>query len=168
MNDPRMNKSDRGSTAKKKSARTVMVLNGPNIGRLGKRNPEMYGLRSYDELAQILNMSARDLGVQVDVRQTDSEAEMISWLHEAADGHLPVILNPGAWTHYSYAVADAAEEIDLLVEVHLSNIYAREEFRHKSVISPIAIAVIAGLGLPGYDCALGFIAGFLGALDGKR
>ncbi len=136
----------------------VCVLNGVNLGRLGKREPAVYGSTTYRQLADHLVEGGSQLGLEVDVRQTDSEAELVAWLHEAADAGCPVILNPGAWSHYSYALADAAREVAVLIEVHISNIHAREGFRDHSVISPVAVGVIAGLGLAGYDYALAHIA----------
>lgn len=140
-------------------ARTVWVLNGPNLGRLGRREPDTYGILTHDDLADRCVRAGADLGLQVEVSQTDAEAEMIGWLHAAADGSVPVVLNPAAWSHYSIAVADAvAQRTADLVEVHLSNIHAREEFRHHSVISAYATGVIAGLGADGYELALRRIA----------
>ena len=136
----------------------VYVLNGVNLGRLGKREPAVYGSVTHDQLGEHLTGTGRGMGLEVDFRQTDVEAEMISWLHEAADKSVPVVINPGAWSHYSYALADAAREVALLIEVHISNIHAREEFRHHSVISAVADGVIAGLGMAGYDYALAHIA----------
>jgi 3-dehydroquinate dehydratase-2 len=128
----------------------ILVLNGPNLGRLGTRQPEVYGSTTYAELADI----CRQVEPEADVRQTDDEATMIGWLHEAADSGTPVVLNPGAWSHYSYALRDAASLAPVLIEVHLSQTAAREEFRHTSVISPIAKATITGLGVEGYRAAL--------------
>jgi 3-dehydroquinate dehydratase-2 len=137
---------------------TVLVLNGPNLGRLGSREPEVYGSASYDDLVRCCNDEAKTLGVEVDVRQTDDEAELIGWLHEAADHSCPVVINPAAFTHYSYALRDAvaivAETGARVVEVHLSNPAAREEFRHTSVIAAVASGTIAGFGLTGYRLAL--------------
>ena len=128
----------------------ILVLNGPNLGRLGTREPEVYGSTTYAELVQI----CVELEPEADVRQTDDEATMIGWLHEAADAKTPVILNPGAWTHYSYALRDAATLAPAVIEVHLTQTAAREEFRHTSVISPIARATITGLGVEGYRAAI--------------
>ena len=139
----------------------VIVLNGPNLSRLGSREPEVYGLDDYETLVTRCEQWGTELGLMVSVRQTDSEAEMISWLHEAADSSIPVIVNPGAWTHYSYALADAAREVGFLIEVHISNIHAREEFRDFSVISRVAKGVIVGMGLAGYDYALAHVAASL-------
>jgi 3-dehydroquinate dehydratase-2 len=138
---------------------TVYVLNGPNLGRLGTREPDVYGSTSYADLVSLCEASGDELGLKVVVRQTDAEHEMLAWLHAAADEQAPVVLNPGAWTHYSYAVRDACAQLRApLVEVHISNIHAREEFRRHSVISAVATGVIAGLGIDGYRLALTFIA----------
>lgn len=139
----------------------VLVLNGPNLGRLGRRQPHIYGSLTHDALAEHLVGTGRGLGLDVEVRQTDSEAEMLGWLHEAADAKLPVVLNPAAWTHYSIAVADAVAQVDVVIEVHISNVHAREQFRHHSVVSQYATGVIVGLGLGGYDLALTHIAATL-------
>ena len=128
----------------------ILVLNGPNLGRLGTRQTDVYGLTTYAELVQL----CQEVEPEADVRQTDDEATMISWLHEAADTGTPVVLNAGAWTHYSYAVRDAAALAPVVVEVHLSQIAAREEFRHHSVISAVAKGTITGLGVEGYRAAL--------------
>lgn len=137
----------------------VLVLNGVNLGRLGRREPEIYGSTTYADLVQRCVRKGAELGLEVEVRQTDSEAELVAWLHEAADQALPVVLNPAAWSHYSLALADAAAQHTAdLVEVHISNIAAREEFRHHSVISAAATGVITGLGVAGYDLALTYLA----------
>lgn len=137
----------------------VLVLNGPNLGRLGRRQPEVYGRRTHDDIAESLVRRGEELGLSVDVRQTDSEAYMISWLHEAADQELPVIINPAAWSHYNIAIADAVAQCTADVyEVHLSNIHAREEFRRHSVVSPYVNGVLVGLGTDGYELALAVIA----------
>lgn len=138
---------------------TVWVLNGPNLGRLGTRDPTIYGSTTYAELAEGLVEFGNTLDLQVDVRQTDAEDEMLGWLHAAATDSIPVVLNAGAWSHYSYAVADAvAMRTAALVEVHISNIHAREEFRHHSVISAHASGVIVGIGVEGYRLALRALA----------
>lgn len=138
----------------------VLVLNGPNLARLGTREPEIYGATTYAELVTLCQRSGIELGVEVDVRQTDSEAEMLSWLHEAADTATPVVLNAAAWTHYSIAVRDAAAQRTApLVEVHISNVHAREPFRQHSHLSAVASGVIVGLGVDGYALALRWIAG---------
>lgn len=133
----------------------VLVLNGPNLGRLGRREPEKYGSVTLADLADRCVRLGRELDLGVDFRQTDAEQEMIGWLHEAADSAVPVVLNPAAWSHYSIAIADAvAQRTADLIEVHITNIHAREEFRHHSVISAYATGVIAGLGVEGYELAL--------------
>jgi 3-dehydroquinate dehydratase-2 len=141
--------------------RKVLVLNGPNLGRLGSREPEIYGTLNFAELtAQVLEVS-EEMGLQVDVRQTDSESELIQWLHEAVDTSTHVIINPAAFTHYSYSLRDAAALVTKaglkLIEVHISNPHSREVFRHNSVISGVATGVITGLGVKGYLLALGAI-----------
>jgi 3-dehydroquinate dehydratase II len=140
----------------------VLVLNGPNLGRLGTREPEVYGAMTYADLAAECERTGAELGLDVQVRQTDSEAELVGWLHEAADEKLPVVLNPAAFTHYSYALRDAcAQRTAPLVEVHISNPMAREEFRHTSVVAAVAHGTIAGFGIDSYRLALRAIAGLL-------
>jgi len=137
----------------------VLVLNGPNLGRLGRREPTVYGATTYAGLVALCVATGRDLGLQVDVRQTEHEGELLGWLHEAADEGIPVVLNAGAWTHTSVAVRDAcAQRTAPLVEVHISNVHTREEFRHHSYISAVASGVIVGLGVSGYTLALRWIA----------
>jgi 3-dehydroquinate dehydratase-2 len=137
----------------------VLVLNGPNLGRLGSREPDVYGSTSYAGLVERCTGLGRELGFAVEVRETNDEAEMIRWLHEAADGKLPVVINPGAFTHYSYAMRDAASQRTApLIEVHISNPHAREEFRHTSVISAVASGTIAGFGIGSYELALRALA----------
>lgn len=135
----------------------VLVLNGPNLGRLGSREPDVYGDQDLSALRVMLTEAAPE-GTEVDLRQTDDEAELIGWLHEAVDEASSVILNPAAFTHYSYALRDAAALVTKaglpLIEVHISNPHAREEFRHTSVISGVATGVIAGLGFDSYVLAL--------------
>ncbi|MCS0498189.1 type II 3-dehydroquinate dehydratase [Protaetiibacter mangrovi] len=135
----------------------VMVLNGPNLGRLGSREPDVYGDQDLSALRVLLSEEAGE-GVEIDLRQTDDEAELVHWLHEAVDAEAPVILNPAAFTHYSYALRDAAALVTKaglpLVEVHISNPHAREAFRHTSVVSGVATGVIAGLGFDSYLLAL--------------
>lgn len=139
--------------------RLVLVLNGVNLGRLGSREPLVYGTTTHAELAARCVEHGATIGLDVDVRQTDSEAELVGWLHEAADGALPVVLNAAAWSHYSIALADAvAQRTADLVEVHISNVYTREAFRQHSVISANATGVIVGLGVAGYELALTFLA----------
>jgi 3-dehydroquinate dehydratase-2 len=133
-------------------------LNGPNLGRLGAREPEIYGDADFAALARVCREWAAALGYSADVRQTDSEAELIGWLHQAASEEIPVVLNPAAFTHYSYGLADAAAQVPLLVETHLSNPAARESFRRRSVISPVARGVVAGFGFDSYRLALQAVA----------
>lgn len=138
----------------------VLVLNGPNLARLGVREPEVYGSATWAQVCERITDHAGRLGVQADIRQTDSEAELIGWLHEAADASIPVVLNPAAFTHYSYGVRDAAAQLTApLVEVHISNPAAREEFRHTSVISAVATGTIAGFGVNSYLLALDALRG---------
>lgn len=140
----------------------VLVLNGPNLGRLGTREPEIYGTTSYKDIVSACEEFGTELGLSVQVRQTDDEAELIGWLHEAADAKSAVVLNPAAFTHYSYAIRDAcALRTAPLVEVHLSNPAAREEFRHTSVISAVANGTIAGFGVDSYLLGLRAIASLL-------
>ena len=137
----------------------IYVLNGPNLGRLGLREPGVYGSATYQDLVDLCQTVADDLGVSVEVRQTNAEHQMLEWLYQAADEGADVVLNPGAWTHYNYAVRDACAMLrGKLVEVHISNVHTREEFRHHSVISAVATGVIAGLGFDGYRLALEHIA----------
>jgi 3-dehydroquinate dehydratase-2 len=133
------------------AARIVWVLSGVNLGRLGTRETGVYGTGTYADLVTAVQETADELGVTVEVRQTDDEAELIRWLHDAADAGVAVVLNPGAWSHYSYAVRDAcATVVGPLVEVHLSQTAKREEFRHHSVISAVADGTITGLGFDSY------------------
>lgn len=134
----------------------ILVLNGPNLGRLGTREPEVYGSATLEELQTQLSDDAPDHDVAV--RQTNSEPELMSWLYEAVDTRTPVILNPAAFTHYSYALRDAVSLVTSagvpLIEVHISNPHARETFRQTSVISAVASGVIAGFGFDSYRLAL--------------
>ena len=137
----------------------VLVLNGPNLGRLGSREPEIYGSATLADLSAACREAATDLGLEADVRQTDDESELVGWLHEAADDGIPVVLNPAAFTHYSYALRDACAALTApLVEVHLTNPAAREEFRHTSVIAGVATGSITGFGLDSYRLALRAVA----------
>lgn len=141
------------------SPRRVLVLNGPNLGRLGTREPAIYGSTSYSELVALCVRGGAELGLAVEVRQSDSEAELIGWIHEATDERLPVVLNAGALTHTSIALRDAvAARTAPLVELHISNVHAREEFRHHSYLSAVASGVILGLGVEGYVLALSWIS----------
>ncbi len=142
--------------------RTVLVLNGPNLGRLGKREPETYGTTTYDELVERVGAWASELGLGVEARQSDSETDLVQWIHGAVDEGRDVVINPGAFTHYSYALRDACAMLPeagrMLIEVHISNPSAREEFRHTSVISGVASGTIAGFGVDSYRLALQAIA----------
>ena len=142
----------------------VLVLNGPNLGRLGRRQPEIYGSTTYAELVARCEEWGRELGLDVEVRQTNHEGELLDWLNTAADEQTPIVLNAGAWTHYSLALYDACTQLTAtLVEVHLSDPAQRpEEFRHHSVVTPHAATVIAGKGVDGYREALELIAQRLG------
>jgi 3-dehydroquinate dehydratase-2 len=142
----------------------VLVLNGPNLGRLGTREPHIYGSATYDELAQLCVAAGSELGLAVEVRQSDHEGELLGWLHEAADGEVPVVLNAGALTHTSVALGDACAMLTApLLEVHLSNVHKRETFRHHSYVSAHATGVIVGLGPQGYVLALSWVASYSGA-----
>ncbi|MCV7196774.1 type II 3-dehydroquinate dehydratase [Mycobacterium angelicum] len=138
---------------------TVNVINGPNLGRLGQREPAVYGSTTHDELAALIEREAAEMGLKAVVRQSDSEAQLLEWIHRAADAGEPVILNAGGLTHTSVALRDACAELDTLIEVHISNVHAREEFRRHSYLSPIATGVIVGLGIQGYLLALRYLAG---------
>jgi 3-dehydroquinate dehydratase-2 len=145
-------------------ARRVLVLNGPNLGRLGKREPSVYGTATYADLSDLCHRAGKELGFDVDVRQTEYEGELVTWIHEACDNATPVVLNAGALTHYSYALMDAVKmRTAPVIEVHISNIAAREGFRHESVITGAASGIIAGFGFHGYVLALRAIAAELGA-----
>jgi 3-dehydroquinate dehydratase-2 len=136
---------------------SILVLNGPNLSRLGTREPDVYGTTRWDDVVSSIESSALS-DESINVRQTNDESELIAWLHEAIDTQSDVILNPAAFTHYSYAIRDAAAMVTgaglALIEVHISNPHAREEFRHNSVISAVATGVIAGFGVDSYHLAL--------------
>lgn len=133
----------------------ILIINGPNLARLDIRDSSIYGDLSYPQLVAFIKKAAKELGFDADVRQSDDEAQIIGWLHEAADASLPVIINPAAFTHYSYAIREAADLLKTpLIEVHLSNPMAREEFRHTSVISGVSTGTIAGFGPNSYALAL--------------
>ncbi|MCV2491459.1 type II 3-dehydroquinate dehydratase [Geodermatophilus sp. YIM 151500] len=138
---------------------TIQVLNGPNLGRLGTREPEIYGRTTHADLVELLEKTAQDLGVEVRVRQTDQEGELLRWVHEATDAGDAVLINPAAWTHTSIALHDALAAVRApVVEVHITNIHRREEFRHVSYVSKVATGVIAGLGVEGYVLGLQWLA----------
>ncbi|MBK5248319.1 MAG: 3-dehydroquinate dehydratase [Actinomycetales bacterium] len=136
----------------------VLVLNGPNLGRLGSREPDVYGAMDHAALTTTILGWADELGLEAQVRQSDDETELVHWLHEAVDARLDVVLNPAAFTHYSYALRDAAAQVTTsglrLVEVHLTNPATRERFRHTSVIGGVATGTIAGFGFDSYRLAL--------------
>lgn len=137
----------------------VLVLNGPNLRRLGTREPEIYGADTFDDLVELCRKTGLELGLDVEVRQTNDEAELVGWVHTAADERTPIVLNPAAFTHYSYALHDAlAQRTAPLIEVHISNPAAREEFRHTSVVASVATGTIAGFGLRSYVLALHALA----------
>ena len=145
----------------------VLVLNGPNLGRLGLRQPDVYGATTYDELVALCTRGGSELGLDVEVRQSDSEGELIGWLHEAADTVTPVVLNAAGLTHTSVAIGDACAMLTApLVEVHISNVFRREAFRHQSFVSAHAAGVIAGLGVEGYVLALSWLSVRVTADDG--
>jgi len=145
----------------------VLVLNGPNLGRLGSREPDVYGSTSHAELAALCVRGGAELGLDVEVRQTDHEGELIGWLHEAADSQTPVLLNAGALTHTSVGIGDACAMLTApLVEVHISNVFARESFRHTSYVSPHAAGVIVGFGVEGYVLALSWLSSTAAASGG--
>ncbi len=136
----------------------ILVLNGPNLNLLGAREPEIYGNTSYTELVASLTSLGIQLGFDVDVRQSNSEGQLIDWLHEAFNAKIPVVINPAAFTHYSYALRDAVSALTSssipVIEVHISNPHSREEFRKTSVISAVATGTIAGFGIASYSLAL--------------
>lgn len=139
--------------------RKVMILNGPNLDRLGTREPEIYGSLTLTDIEKLCHQTAAELQLTVDFRQTNEESELIKWLHEAAETKTFVIINPAAFTHYSVAIRDAAAMLtDGLIEVHLSNPISREEFRHTSLISGLATGTISGFGANSYVLAIQAIA----------
>ena len=138
---------------------SVLVLNGPNLGRLGSREPDVYGSTTYAELQALCRRGGAELGLDVEVRQSEHEGELLGWLHEAADAGTPVVLNAGALTHTSVALGDACAMLTApLIEVHISNVHKRESFRHHSYVSAHATGVIVGLGVEGYVLALSWIS----------
>ncbi|KGH47234.1 MULTISPECIES: type II 3-dehydroquinate dehydratase [Modestobacter] len=138
---------------------TIQVLNGANLGRLGTREPEVYGTTTHAELVQLIEAAAAELGLDVVVRQTDSEGELLGWVHDATDAGDPVVINPGGWSHTSVVLRDALAAVPApVVEVHISNVHTREPFRHHSYVSAVADGVIVGLGVQGYELALRHLA----------
>jgi 3-dehydroquinate dehydratase II len=138
---------------------TVHVLNGANLGRLGTREPDVYGSTTYAQLVEVVEKTAHELQMDVRVRQTDDEGELLRWVHEATDAGDPIVINPGGWSHTSVVLRDAlAAATAPVVEVHISNIHARETFRHHSYVSAVVEGVIAGLGVEGYVLGLQWLA----------
>jgi 3-dehydroquinate dehydratase II len=138
---------------------TVNVINGPNLGRLGRREAQVCGSTTHDDLVAMIEQEATELGLKAVVRQTDSEAELLDWIHRTIDAGEPVVPNAGALTHTSIALRDACAELRApIIEVHISNVHAREEFRHHSFLSAVATGVIVGLGVQGYLLALRYLA----------
>lgn len=138
---------------------TIQVLNGANLGRLGTREPAVYGTTTYPQLVELVEAAGAQLGLHVQVRQTDDEGELLRWVHAATDAGDPIVVNPGGWTHTSVVLRDALAAASApVVEVHISNVHAREEFRRHSYVSPVASGVIAGLGIDGYVLALRWLA----------
>lgn len=149
---------------------TVLVANGPNLNRLGTREPDKYGSTSYDELSVLCMQWGSDVGLEAVVRQSNDESQLVEWMHQAVDEGWHVVLNPAAFTHYSYALRDACAMVTgaglALVEVHLTNPHAREEFRHTSVISGVASGTIAGFGVESYRLGLEAVAAHGGDSNG--
>jgi len=138
---------------------TIQVLNGANLGRLGIREPDKYGATTYAQLVEIVEKTGHELQMDVRIRQTDDEAELLRWVHEAADADDPVVINPAGWSHTSVVLRDALAQVGApVIEVHLTNIHRREDFRHHSYVSGVATGVIAGLGVEGYVLALQWMA----------
>ncbi|RFD25164.1 type II 3-dehydroquinate dehydratase [Mycobacterium uberis] len=142
----------------------VNVINGPNLGRLGLREPDVYGSITHDQLVVLIERKSAELGIKTVVRQSDSEYQLLEWIHLAADAGEPVILNAGGLTHTSVALRDACTELSApLIEVHISNVHAREEFRRHSYLSSVSTGVIVGLGVQGYLLALRYLAETFGS-----
>jgi len=138
---------------------TIQVLNGANLGRLGTREPDKYGSTTYAQLVEVIEKTAHELEMAVQVRQTDDEGELLRWVHEAAAADDPIVINPAGWSHTSVVLRDALAMVGApVIEVHITNIHRREEFRHHSYVSAIATGVIAGLGIEGYVLALQWMA----------
>jgi 3-dehydroquinate dehydratase-2 len=150
-------------------ATPIFVLNGPNLNMLGKREPGIYGARTLGDIEADCKAAGKTLGLAVDFRQTNIEGVLVDWIQEAGDRADGVVINPGAYTHTSVAIQDAIRAAGKpVVEVHLSNIFAREAFRHHSYVSPVAAGVICGLGPHGYVLALEALAGLIAAKSAKR
>ncbi|KGA97914.1 3-dehydroquinate dehydratase [Alkalihalobacillus alcalophilus ATCC 27647 = CGMCC 1.3604] len=135
--------------------KTYLVLNGPNLNRLGLREPGVYGHATLTDLEQQLQVKAQELGCQLIFKQSNHEGQIIDWIHEYAEDVNGLIINPGAFTHYSYAIRDAIASVSYpTIEVHISNVHTREAFRHHSVTAPVTVGQIVGLGFKGYHLAL--------------
>lgn len=144
----------------------IMVINGPNLNLLGIREPEIYGNRTFSDLEEMIESYCENKGIEVVSLQSNSEGEIIDFIHHALGNYDGIVINPGAYTHYSYAIADALAAVALpTVEVHISNIHKREEFRHKSVTAPLCIGQICGLGFKGYTLAMDFLAEHINTLN---
>ena len=140
----------------------ILLIHGPNLNLLGKRSPEIYGTSGLDEINARMQAIAKENGAELRAFQSNSEGALIDAIHEADNWADGIVINPGAYAHYSYAIRDALASIKLpAIEVHLSNIYAREEFRHQSVISPVVVGCISGLGVQSYSCGIQAIIGIL-------
>jgi 3-dehydroquinate dehydratase-2 len=149
--------------------RRVLVLNGPNLGRLGTREPSVYGTATHADLAELCLKAGKELGLEVEVRQSEYEGELVTWIHEACDEAIPVVINAGALSHYSYALMDAVKmRTAPVIEVHISNIAAREGFRHESVLTGAATGIIAGFGFHSYVLALQAVAALTPPDDAPR
>jgi len=139
-------------------SKKIMVINGPNLNMLGIREPEVYGNRTYADLENYIEEYGEEKGVEITVMQSNSEGEIIDFIHHTMNGYDGIVINPGAYTHYSYAIRDALASVNVpAVEVHLSNVYTREEFRHTSVTAPACRGQIAGLGFRGYLLAVDYL-----------
>ncbi len=137
------------------SRKKIIVLHGPNLNLLGQREPEVYGFQNLEAINRSIAEEGQKKGLDTEIRQSNSEGQLIDWIHEASTNYAGIIINPGAFTHYSLAIRDALAAIDLpIVEVHLSNIYAREEFRSRSVIAPVVTGQVSGFGAMSYLAAL--------------
>lgn len=137
----------------------LLVLNGPNLNLLGLREPEVYGTQTLDDVRALAEERAAEHGLAVDVRQSNHEGQLIDWIHEARTGHSGVLINPGAYSHTSVAIRDALAAVEVpIVEVHISNVHRREEFRHHSYVSAVADAVIVGAGVDGYALGVEWLA----------
>lgn len=138
---------------------SVLILNGPNLNTLGTRNPDVYGHRSLDDVAASCRVRAERLGLEIEFAQSNHEGELVEMIQASRGRHHAIVINAGAYTHTSVALHDALEYTELpVIEVHISNVYRRESFRHTSLISPIAEAIIAGAGTLGYELALEYVA----------